>query len=123
MSTRLLERVIATVRSAVAEHAMVVCVLTRQEGRAGRTAEREVDEAVLERHAPGGDQGPDVGHRLDLLCGLVIGLDHEEVGPPMRYGAMSRHGRGPRRAPDRQGAAAHLSGGEEHYPALQGCCP
>jgi hypothetical protein len=55
-SVQLLKAAEAAVRRIVAEDAVVVHVLTGEEGGAGGAAERVVDEAPLERHSVIGDQ-------------------------------------------------------------------
>ena len=81
VAAELLEAPKAAVRVPVAEHAVVVHVVAGQEGRARGAAEREVDEAVFERHPGVPDQRVDVVHDAHRLERLVVGLDHHDVRP------------------------------------------
>ena len=73
------EPVVAAERQRVREHAVVVGVLAREEGRARRAAARIADEAVRERHALGADQLTRPGHRPHRIGGLVVGHQNDHV--------------------------------------------
>ena len=84
------QRVVAAVGRLVREHAVVVGVLAGEEGGAGRAAERERREAVVEGRSLGDEQPLDVLHDADRLDGLVVGHDHDDVRPLRRPGMCSR---------------------------------
>ena len=86
---------IAAIRPAIGEDAVVVRVLAGEEGGPGGTAEREVDEAVAEPRPLVADHRVDVAHDPHRFDRLIVGLDHEHVGPGLRReAARARRGVG-----------------------------
>jgi hypothetical protein len=76
----------------VPENAVVVSVLTRQQDRSGRAAQRTAGHVVGERGAVAADQPPQGGHHpwTDHAGPLVVGLNDDDVRPRRPRG-IGRH--------------------------------
>ncbi len=83
------------VRRGVRPDVVVVGVLTGEERRAGRTAQRLRGERVGEPHALVADQPPHVRHEPQVVVAGVVGHHHDHVGPVAA----------PHQRPHREGAA------------------
>ena len=78
---RRVELVVAAVGERVSAYAVVVRVLSGEQRRTRRTAERERVEVVVERDALVSDQAAHLREHLHLGERLVVGLEDEDVGP------------------------------------------
>ena len=90
----LVEGEVPAVGAGVGEDPVVVRVLTGEDGRAGRAAQR-VHHVVPGHRRPGPLQGLQVRHVADQVPGQVVGEHEDEVRP--------RAGRGPRASGGRPG--------------------
>ncbi len=90
---RRVEAVEAPERRRVAEHAVVVGVLAREQRGARRAAERPVRHAHREGRPAAADQLGDPAHVAHRVLRLVVAHDHDDVRPPLR-GRGSRGGCG-----------------------------
>jgi hypothetical protein len=63
----------------VVKHAVVVRVLTGEEGRAGGAAEREASHHLVELRSLAGEQVVDARHGREGGGRLVVGHDHDDV--------------------------------------------
>ena len=104
----------------VAADAVVMCVLTRDEGRASGATEREGVDRVGEARAPRRQQTPDVRHQRHVARRHVVGHHDEDVRPPV----LARGGRASLRG-GRQDQKRERDEGGRGPPAvlkLQGSC-
>ncbi len=97
----------------VALDPMVVRVLAGDEGCAGRAAEREGVNRVVERGALLCQQPPHVRHQLDVGGGHVVGHHHKDVRAVI---AVSADGPGLRARAQRNGSRERQRRGHEACP-------